>query len=386
MIGALWPKLSLGRIIGLEPFQYTVLIVLVPYTITGLTLLFPRLTLASYAAQEKVSRINTTLNSAVSALVRGFCAADYADLYTSEVIYYCLRSSILWSLNFSRLLLTFFMTYDATFLTLHNRVFVNNLSQIDHLLVQLEKDVTELSVLKSFVENEALVFHKLEFFGPALGDFIKIVLLIMDEISSVRDNLDVLLHNRTQAKFVEILRPILGNLGADIEIVICIADEHLTSNFNIRIYPDFVYKAWSYFIYGGGCLFDCLLHCKRSGNNSASISTPSPDNRASMSQRISRKDSSDENNQATASRYFDSSSRSIKMKSMYDRRKFFRGSFLVPEEEEEKLFCPDSLHHDEKEDEFHVEAAIPRQKNQVIVFLFYILPISSPAIFNKQIR
>ena len=74
------------------------------------------------------------------------------------------------------------------------------------------------------------------------------------------------------------------------------------------------------------------------------------------------------------------------MKSMYDRRKFFRGSFLVPEEEEEKLFCPDSLHHDEKEDEFHVEAAISRQKNQVIVFLFYILPISSPAIFNKQIR
>lgn len=286
-------------------------------------------------------------------------------------------------MDFSRLLLTFFMLYNTTYLTLYDRVYINNLSQIDHLLVQLEKDVTELSVLKSFVENEALVFHKLEFFGPALGDFIKIVLLIMDEISSVRDNLDVLLHNRTQAKFVEILRPILGNLGADIEIVICIADEHLTSNFNIRIYPDFVYKAWSYFIYGGGCLFDCLLHCKRSGNNSASTSTStsSPDNRASMSQRISRKDSSDENNQATASRYFDSSSRSIKMKSMYDRRKFFRGSFLVPEEEEEKLFCPDSTHHDEKEEEFHVEAAIPRQKNQVIIFLFYTSSISLPAKF-----
>jgi hypothetical protein len=274
------------------------------------------------------------------------------------------------------------MTYNTTYLTLYDRVFIVNSSQIDHLLVQLEKDVTELSVLKSFVENEALVFHKLEFFGPALGDFIKIVLLIMDEISSVRDNLDVLLHNRTQAKFVEILRPILGNLGADIEIVICIADEHLTRNFNIRIYPDFVYKAWSYFIYGGGCLFDCLLHCKRSGNNSALTitSTSSPDNRASMSQRMSRKDSSDENNQATASRYFDSSSRSIKMKCMYDRRKFFRGSFLIPEEEEEKLFCPDSIHH-EKEDEFHVEAAIPKQKNQVIIFLFYISLICLPSIY-----
>lgn len=88
MIGALWPKLSSGTIIGLAPFQYTVLIVCIPYTITGLTLLFPRLTLASYAAQEKVSKINTTLNSAVSALVRGFCAADHADLYTSEVAHH----------------------------------------------------------------------------------------------------------------------------------------------------------------------------------------------------------------------------------------------------------------------------------------------------------
>ena len=266
------------------------------------------------------------------------------------------------------------MLYNTTFLTLYDRILINNLSQIDHLLVQLEKDVSELVVLKSFVESEALVFHKLEFFGPALGDFIKIVLLIMDEISSVRDNLDVLLHNRTQAKFVEILRPILGNLGADIEIVICIADEHLTSNFNIRIYPDFVYQAWASLTYGGGCLFDCLLHCKLSGNNTSSASTStsssSPDNRASISQRMSRKDSSDENNQATASRYFDSSSRSIKMKSMYDRRKFFRGSLSVPEEDEEKLFCPDSIHHDEKEDECHVEAAIPRQKNQVILFAF----------------
>lgn len=84
-LGALWPKLSNGLVIGLAPFQYIVLIVCIPYAITGATLLFPRLTLASFAAQHKVSTVCETLNSAVSALVRGFCAADHADLYTAEV-------------------------------------------------------------------------------------------------------------------------------------------------------------------------------------------------------------------------------------------------------------------------------------------------------------
>jgi hypothetical protein len=85
VVGTLWPTLTKGVIIGLEPFRYVVLIVCIPYSITGVTLLLPRLTLASFAAEDKVSKICTTLNSAVSALVRGFCAADYADLYTAEV-------------------------------------------------------------------------------------------------------------------------------------------------------------------------------------------------------------------------------------------------------------------------------------------------------------
>ena len=85
-LGCLWPTLSDGQISGFTAFYYVVLIVTVPYTITGFTLLFPRLSLASFAAEEKITTICLTLNSAVSALVRGFCAADDADLYTGEVI------------------------------------------------------------------------------------------------------------------------------------------------------------------------------------------------------------------------------------------------------------------------------------------------------------
>ena len=78
--------------------------------------------------------------------------------------------------------------------------------QVDHLLSQLEKDLDELTLLKGYVENEALVFHKLQLFGPALSTFISTLRSIVSEISSVRDNLDCLLHNKTQAKFVELGR------------------------------------------------------------------------------------------------------------------------------------------------------------------------------------
>ena len=77
--------LSGGEIIGLLSFQYAVLVFVVPYGITGFCLLFPRLSLASFAAEEKIIKITLSLNSTVSALVRGFCAADFADLYTAEV-------------------------------------------------------------------------------------------------------------------------------------------------------------------------------------------------------------------------------------------------------------------------------------------------------------
>jgi hypothetical protein len=201
-------------------------------------------------------------------------------------------------------------------------------------VVQLEKDLDELTVLKSFAESEALVFHKLQPFGPALGKFTETVRLIVDEISSVRDNLDTLLHNRTQAKFVEILRPILGNLGADIEIVICIAEEHLTSAYNIRIYPTFVYTASEAMNYAVELFFDCLLNCRIPSNSSQY----SQESRVSSPQRMSsRKESVDESYQATATRYFDSSSKSIKMKSMNDRRNFFKVSPRLEDEEVENL-------------------------------------------------
>lgn len=85
LIGTVWPIITEGQIFGIESFRYGILIFIIPWAVTGACLLFPKLTLATFAAEEKVTKISVALNSAVSALVRGFCAADYADLYTAEV-------------------------------------------------------------------------------------------------------------------------------------------------------------------------------------------------------------------------------------------------------------------------------------------------------------
>lgn len=81
----MFPILSDGIYGAAATAQYIVSLLIIPFVIIGLCLLFPRLSLASYTAQEKVSQICVTLNSATASLVRGFCAADYADLYSAEV-------------------------------------------------------------------------------------------------------------------------------------------------------------------------------------------------------------------------------------------------------------------------------------------------------------
>lgn len=98
-------------------------------------------------------------------------------------------------------------------------------------------------MLKLYVESEALIFPSLKRYAAALSKFINILRKIVYEVSAVRDTLKSLLHNKTQAKFVNLLRPILEDLSADIEILICILNEHmgLGSGFTIRILPAAVY-------------------------------------------------------------------------------------------------------------------------------------------------
>ena len=262
-----------------------------------------------------------------------------------------------------------------------------SLSKVDHLVTQLEKVLDELTLLKGYVESEALVFHKLQLFAPALSKYIDIVRLIVSEITSMRENLNYLVHNKTQAKFVEVLRPILGNLGADIEIINFIISEHLTTTFHIRIYPNFVYTLWDRYMYYATLFVDFLVDGRinqptpsstsspifptsynhpSSSSSSASSHFPTssyhpygqsnyppsslPYSSSSSSsypcQPLSKPSSLspndyqlelefDKNCDHISQRYFDSHSKSRKIKSMHDRRTFFQNIPPPPPPEEE---------------------------------------------------
>ena len=215
---------------------------------------------------------------------------------------------------------------------------------MDHLLSLLEKDLDELTLLKGYVENEALVFHKLQLFGPALTKYITTVRLISSELSSMRENLDSLLHNDTQAKFVQYLRPVLGHLAADIEIINFIIGEYMTTVFHVRIYPTFIYSLWDYLGKASSSLLDLLVDrrwplCGSNGSFSSSYSSSPQSFQPPMSSSISSSSYGQyelealNDNDHISCKYFDSHSRSRKIKYMHDRRTYFRNNLTQPEEE-----------------------------------------------------
>jgi hypothetical protein len=134
-------------------------------------------------------------------------------------------------------------------------------------------------MLKLFVESEALIFPSLKRYAAALTKFISILRNIVYEVSSVRDTLKSLLHNKTQAKFVDLLRPILEDLSADIEILIYILNEHMgvDSGFTVRVLPAAFYSSWDSI---------CALFCGSSNSTSISSSMSSEINMLSSSQKL----------------------------------------------------------------------------------------------------
>jgi hypothetical protein len=89
----------------------------------------------------------------------------------------------------------------------------------------------------------------LERYSEALAIITTIARKIVIQISSVRETFDFLLHNKTQANFVKILRPILESLSGDMEIVVSIINEYagVRSKFTIRVYPAFIYSGLDFF-------------------------------------------------------------------------------------------------------------------------------------------
>ena len=124
LLGALWPTVLNYRISPNDAMQQLMMIMIVPWLITGLCLLFPFPSLAVHAAQRKVESVCKKLNAALTATNAAFCSTDYADLYTTH----------------------------AT-----------------HMLTNCETTLAELKALVAFVEYEAIFFPTLIHLPAALG-------------------------------------------------------------------------------------------------------------------------------------------------------------------------------------------------------------------------
>jgi len=124
LLGLMWPTVLNDRISPYIAMQQLMMIMVVPWLITGFCLLFPFPSLAAHAAQRKVESVCKKLNAALTATNAAFCATDYADLYTTH----------------------------AT-----------------HLLTNCETTLVELRSLSVFVEYEAIFFPTLVHLPAALG-------------------------------------------------------------------------------------------------------------------------------------------------------------------------------------------------------------------------
>ena len=84
LLGVMWPTVLNDRISPYAAMQQLMMIMVVPWLITGLCLLLPFPSLAAHAAQRKVESVCRKLNAALTATNAAFCSADYADLYTTH--------------------------------------------------------------------------------------------------------------------------------------------------------------------------------------------------------------------------------------------------------------------------------------------------------------
>ena len=84
LLGVMWPTVLNEQISPSSAMQQLMMIMMVPWLITGVCLLFPFPSLAAYAAQRKVESVCKKLNAALTATNAAFCATDYADLYTTH--------------------------------------------------------------------------------------------------------------------------------------------------------------------------------------------------------------------------------------------------------------------------------------------------------------
>ncbi|RYH30274.1 hypothetical protein EON65_05730 [archaeon] len=178
MLGAVWPFLTDGSVMGLNSFAIVLSINFIPYLITGFSLLFPRLALATYHARFQALLVCRKLSSMTVAIYDDvdICLAEF-DQHHSEVV----------------------------------------------------ADLAALKSLARHVDYERIVFRSVQHLPASLMVFIEISELIVQELLGIRDMMKKISFNTTHSKFASHLKPFLVDLAVEMEISLSMVGEHFDS-------------------------------------------------------------------------------------------------------------------------------------------------------------
>lgn len=83
-LGSLLPVLTSGAVVGIDNYRIIIAIILVPWFITGATILFPVPSLALTSGNERALSIANNLSMISVAITKAFFVPDFSDVYLTE--------------------------------------------------------------------------------------------------------------------------------------------------------------------------------------------------------------------------------------------------------------------------------------------------------------
>ena len=182
VITILQPFLLNGENTGLEAYGEILKMAIVPYLITGFTLIIPYPSFAMQTARKYVTNISKDLKEIISTLHKGFNSLDFIDLHCVEV---------------------------------------------NQLLYRCEQNLAELQRLQSFIEFEVIIFKTCRDFPVKIKQFILQVKRMVCKFAGLLDMAIIILNNDTHRQFLEYLYPSMCEINTEFEIMLQLIEEYI---------------------------------------------------------------------------------------------------------------------------------------------------------------
>lgn len=173
ILGSVLPNISKQPMTSLKTFELLLGLLIIPYLITGLAILFPKPGLAIYAAKDNIHKTNSLFRKALQCALLAFSKPNHVDLLTIEC---------------------------------------------DEIIQEIRtKQLPELSALVTNISYECIIFHQVNKMPIAINHYIDSLKLILTELSGLNRILKNIAYNQTQNQFIEYLQDHMDQLLHEID-------------------------------------------------------------------------------------------------------------------------------------------------------------------------